>query len=176
MGPRAIETSRLRLVPATAALARLALEEHASWLNALAADIAPDWPPEHVDEGVLRFTCERLDAAPGDAGWWSWYVVLRGGGVRGTLIGTGGFKGPPTSDGVVEVGYAIVASQQRRGYATEAVAALMGWAWSHSVVRRIAGETLPELTASIRVMEKLGLKPAGAGAEAGVVRYERARV
>ena len=33
-----------------------------------------------------------------------------------TLIGSGGYAAPPGTDGTVEVGYAIVAAYQRKGY------------------------------------------------------------
>src|SRR5262245_46226764 len=36
-----------------------------------------------------------------------------------TVIGSASFKGPPDRDGVVEVAYGVVPSQQGRGYATE---------------------------------------------------------
>lgn len=38
------------------------------------------------------------------------------------LVGLGGFKGPPSSDAVVEIGYAIAPAFQGLGLATDAVA------------------------------------------------------
>jgi hypothetical protein len=37
---------------------------------------------------------------------------------------SGGFKGIPEAQGIVEIGYSILSQQQRQGYATEAV---LGW-------------------------------------------------
>ena len=58
-----------------------------------------------------------------------------------------------------------------QGYATEAVARLVVWAFSHQTVTEVSAETLPHLQQSIRVMEKNGLSISGAGSEYGVVRY-----
>ncbi len=59
------------------------------------------------------------------------------------------------------------------GYATEAVAALLEWAFSHSEVKRIIAETYPTLTESIGVMEKNGFRFIGGGSGPGIIRYER---
>jgi ribosomal-protein-alanine N-acetyltransferase len=60
---------------------------------------------------------------------------------------------------------------QRQGFATEAVASLVGWAFTHHNVNEVSAETFPYLTQSIRVLEKNGFALTGAGSEAGVVRY-----
>ena len=50
------------------------------------------------------------------------------------VIGEIGFVGPPR-DGAVMIGYAIVPSARRQGYATEAIGALAGWALAQEGVR-----------------------------------------
>ena len=101
------------------------------------------------------------------------------GGERPALIGTVGYKGPP-ADGTVEVGYGIVREHQRRGYATEATEALIARAFEFSEVTRVIAETLPELTASIGVLEKCGFhrveeSPELESSEPGVIRFARER-
>jgi len=80
------------------------------------------------------------------------------------------FQGPDES-GSVEISYSILDCYQRLGFATEAVASLVGWAFSHYNVNEVCAETMPHLTQSIRVLEKNGFEYSGAGSEAGVVRY-----
>ena len=41
-----------------------------------------------------------------------------------TVVGSAGFKGPPTPDGVVEISYGVNPDHQGNGYATEAAQAL----------------------------------------------------
>jgi GNAT superfamily N-acetyltransferase len=47
----------------------------------------------------------------------------------GTVIGTAGFKGPADPQGTVEIAYGIAPSYQSQGYATEAAAALVAFAF-----------------------------------------------
>ena len=75
-----------------------------------------------------------------------------------TLVGWGGFKGPPDSDGAVEIGYAIAPAWEGRGVATAAAGALVAEAWATPEVRAVQAHTLsdPGGAASVRVLEKLG--------------------
>ena len=78
----------------------------------LDAELAPDWPPEHHDSDMLLFWEDAL-TQPGAAGWWLHYAVCIACG-SSTLVGSVGYKGPPR-DGVVEIGYSVVSSWQRKG-------------------------------------------------------------
>ena len=166
-----IPTPRLELVPATPELLRAALAGRAPLADALRAIVPPSWPPEFLDDAALRFTLERLAESPAASGWWMYFVLLR---EPRTLIGSGGYKGPP-ADGTVEVGYGIVSEQRRSGYATEVTRGLVARAFAVPAVRRVIAETLPELAASIGVLRKCGFRPAGEGSEPGVIRFELLR-
>lgn len=52
---------------------------------------------------------------------------------------------------------------QGNGYCTEAVQAVIAWAFQHPAVQAVLADTLPGLSPSIRVMEKCGLVFAGEG-------------
>ena len=71
-------------------------------------------------------------------------------------IGSGGFKGEPDTDGVVEIAYGIDDAFQRQGYATEAAAALVDFAFADARVRAVCAHTLPGPSASARVLHKCG--------------------
>lgn len=75
----------------------------------------------------------------------------------GEVVGTAGFKGPPDEGGVVEIAYAIAPGHRGRGYATEAAGALVAFAFADERVRVVRAHTLPEVSASTRVLEKCGL-------------------
>jgi RimJ/RimL family protein N-acetyltransferase len=91
------------------------------------------------------------------------------------LIGSAGYKGPPDSEGTVEIGYGIVRDRRRQGYATEAAVGLSRHALAHVEVDRVIAETLPELAPSIGVLRKAGFHLLGAGSEPGVIRFELTR-
>ena len=94
----------------------------------------------------------------------------------GTVVGRCGFKGPPAADGVVEIAYGVAPEHQGKGYATEAAAALAGYALSHEQVRVVRAHTLPQPNASTRVLTKCGFQRVGEviDPEDGLVwRWER---
>ncbi len=170
-----IGTERLELVPATPALSRAALAGPAALARALGAVVPPTWPPEYLDAAAIQYTLDRLADGPENDGWWMYFIVLKGDAGGRTLIGSGGYKGPPSADGTVEVGYGIVSDHRRRGYAVEATHGLLGKAFAQPSVRRVIAETLPELTPSIGVLHKCGFRPIGEGSEPGVIRFELTR-
>jgi RimJ/RimL family protein N-acetyltransferase len=96
----------------------------------------------------------------------------------GSVIGSAGFKGPPNEEGMVEIAYGIVPSYQGRGYATEAAAALVAFAFSDRRVRLVRAHTRPTSDASQRVLAKCGFERIGefVDPEDGLVwRWERAK-
>jgi len=95
----------------------------------------------------------RPQAARGRDPWWgACLFVLE---APRTLIGWGGFKGPPR-DGVVELGYEVAASWQGRGLASAAVRELLQEALDAPEVLAVLAHTRPEPGASVRVLEKAG--------------------
>jgi ribosomal-protein-alanine N-acetyltransferase len=164
-------TRRLELIAATAGLAKAAVDDEAELARELQAEVPAGWPPVLYGEHQQQFA-ERLARDPGMAGWLVWYAVQIDPPV---LVGTVGLSGPPDDDGAVELGYSMVDRFQRKGYASEAVGALIDWAFSQPGVRKIRAHTFPNLAASIRVMERNGLRFVGDGDEPGTIRFELAR-
>ena len=153
-----ILTERLELVPATPPLVHAALASTSTLATALNASVPPTWPPEYLDPASLEFTLARLAAGPEQAGWWLHFVVLPAGEDGRALIGSAGYCGPPTPDGIVEVGYGIVRDRRRLGYASEAVRGLVAHAFADASVRCVIAQTLPDLTPSIGVLLKCGFR------------------
>jgi RimJ/RimL family protein N-acetyltransferase len=170
-----IRTARLVLVPATAGSLRAAIEGRGALAEALGVEVPDSWPHEFLDEEGLRFFLAVVEAAPDSADDWIYFVVhVPETGPR-MLIGTAGFKGPPSSDGTVEIGYGLVRDRQRQGLGTEVVEGLLERAWTDRSVTRVIAETQPELGASIALLRKCGFQRQGEGAEPGSLRFERLR-
>jgi ribosomal-protein-alanine N-acetyltransferase len=150
-----LETLRLRLIPSDAALLRAEIENPEEFSMKLAAKVPQNWPPETMRPVHLHFL-QQLEQNIKFTGWLTWYWLLKRPPPRpASLIGCGGFKGPPRQDGRVEIGYSVLPSYRNHGYATEAVASLIDWAFSHPAVTRISAETEAINRPSIRVLEKL---------------------
>ncbi|MBK9120229.1 MAG: GNAT family N-acetyltransferase [Phycisphaerales bacterium] len=175
-GAPRLRTARLDLIAGTAAMnCADAAPDRPQLGDLLDADIAEDWPPELMRD-VLSTWANIATERPAEIGWWNWYIIRDEAGPHDRiLVGGAGFKGPPDEDGWIEVGYSILPSWQCKGFATEAVAALLAWAWQHPQVTYIAAETLPYLSAALRVLSKLGFEYAGDGSEPGAVRFKLAR-
>jgi RimJ/RimL family protein N-acetyltransferase len=79
----------------------------------------------------------------------------------GQVVGDIGFHGPPTSDKTVTVGYGLAPSARGRGYATEALRAVVGWALERPEIERVEADTTHANLPSQRVMERVGMRLVG---------------
>lgn len=144
-----VATKRLRLVAATPQT--LAAEGHDRDRLAalLGAAVPAEWPPSPSDDLSREFRISRSTAEPDGAGWATWYFVRNEPHAMPVVIGNGRFKGTPSADGIVEVGCSLFPHFQHRGYASEAVAALIEWASAQGSVQSVRAERLPRLDAPI---------------------------
>lgn len=175
MTARRLTTDRLDLITATAQHILVAQQDMTKLGRLLGADVAGGWPPQYLDDEALAWNLNQLHRGPQHMGWCMRYIVLRRGpGDRPVVVGTAGFKGAPV-DGRVELGYGIVDEYRNRGFATETTRALVDWGFDCDDVVEIIAETMPELGASIRVLEKCGFVHSGDAAEPGAIRYVKPR-
>ena len=123
-----------------------AAEGFGDFLRNGAADISPAW-------------LARLETATVADPWIDGFAMVHV--ASNTVIGSASFKGPPDADGAVEVAYGVVPSQQGRGYATEATAALVSYAFADDRVRVVRAHTSPRNDASARVLTKCGFTRIG---------------
>lgn len=166
---RVIESRRMTLVAATTELVTSDLAGRETLAEALGADVPENWPPELYESTAMRWSLHQLED-PTEHGWSLWYLLSKKHNSP-QVLGICGFKGKPDAAGSVEIGYSVLKQFRVQGYATEAVARLIVWAFSHQNVSEVVAETLPHLKQSIRVMEKNGLTFSGPGSEHGVIRY-----
>ena len=173
-----IETTRLKLIPATVALARAEIGDRGAggeFARLLGASVPDNWPPESAADALGLFL-GWLEAAPDRVGWFGWYALAAGAGAGAlaalpVLVGGCGFLGPPR-DGVAKMGYSVLPQFQRQGYATEMVRELVNWALGQQGVVRIVAETEWANPASVRVLEKAGFVSVGPAVEPGGRRFE----
>ena len=168
-----LKTERLELVAGTVGLFRVQVDDREFLGRKLGARVPAEWPPPLYDQGAMDWMAKYLEENADAGGWTFYFIILPAGDAegQGTLIGGVGFKGTPSDDGTVEIGYSMVPQFQRSGYATEAAGALVRWAFSQPGVTRVIAETYPELLPSIRVLEKNNFHFIGDGSEERVIRY-----
>ena len=115
-------------------------------------------------EDTRRSIEEMLPHHPGEPDRWFQFSVDEAG--SGRLVGDVGLNPAGDEPGVVKVGYTIAPEFQGRGYATEAMAGLIGYAFDTLGADTIRAYADARNVPSIRVAEKLGMRP--------VERIERA--
>lgn len=160
---------RLNLVDGNLELLTAAVTGGGALEALLGVSVADDWSgfPEALP--ILRASYE---VSPHGHRWGSLFFVEPH--VR-ALVGFGGFKGPPSSDGVVEIGYAIAPAFQGQGLATDAVAQMVRRAFEDAIIRAVDAHTLGYANPSTRVLEKSGFCKIGEATDpdAGLVWHWR---
>ena len=152
-----IETPQLRLVPCTVAAAQAAMEDRAAFELLLGVRVPDDWPAEDLRD-FLPIYDRIVDEQAARQGWGIWLML---GAAERALVGDIGFKGSPDDLGTAEIGYSVLPAFQGRGYATEAAHALVAWGFAQPGVRRIVANCRFDNPASIRVLEKIGMRQTG---------------
>jgi RimJ/RimL family protein N-acetyltransferase len=148
---RPIVTERLRL--------RRSTPEDAETISAYRSD--PDvnrqqgWERTDV-EGVLADIVEMSGRSPGEPGGWVQFTVEERDG--GRIVGDVGLSMADGEPDVIKVGYTIDPAFQGLGYATEAIRALVEYAFETLGARVVRAHASAENAPSIRVAEKVGMR------------------
>jgi [ribosomal protein S5]-alanine N-acetyltransferase len=150
MDPLRLETEHLELTPLPVRAAAGLPRDRAGVAAALAAELSDEWPNPDL-YGVLQ----RHAALTAELEHFGVWVMIERSTV--TVVGDIGFHAPP-ADGVIEIGYSVVPSRRRRGYATEAARALVAWAAAQPDVRELVAGCDPANRASVATLERAGFE------------------
>ena len=150
-GPQPIETERLLL--------RRSRPEDAATISAYRSDPNVNrqqgWDRTDL-EGVLADIVEMSGRSPGEPGGWVQFTVEERGG--GRIVGDVGLSVADGEPGVIKVGYTIDPAFQGLGYATEAIRALVEYAFEALGAELVRAHASAENAPSIRVAEKVGMR------------------
>lgn len=153
-----IESKRLKLIPLTHQLLRLCqvsrpAMEQSLGINISAMQVDPSYKIE-LDDALINFWLPNTKAHPKRYQWYTnWEIVDK---AANMAIGGIGFTGHANESGIVEIGYMIGRQQQRNGYATEAIRAMVDWAFQDEVVEAVIAKTAPGNFPSQKVLLKNG--------------------
>ena len=121
--------------------------------------INDDWAK--VADLVHQLVGRTLTAVPAsvdELAWKGYFVVDT---ETREVVGSCAFKSEPTEDGTVEIAYFTYPDFERKGYATSMARKLIDLASHSSAVNRVIAHTLPEPSASTRVLEKVAMRFVG---------------
>jgi ribosomal-protein-alanine N-acetyltransferase len=171
-------TPRLELVAATyehVCVELVSPDRLGLLLNAI---VPPDWPPGEYDRQAQESFCDKIrSAGEKGIGWYIWYLIRRGDmGHKSTLVGAGGFLGPPDESNDVEIGISILPRFEGCGYATEAVRILIAHAFSDMRAGRIVAHTTRTNPSAQRLLIKSGFRCIGHGPDPDSLQFEISRI
>lgn len=152
MKTKKITTDRLYLIPFTIPIAQEILDRKYTILSGMGLNRGKGWPDEDLLETLPRIVT-NLEKVAEPSGFESWLIVEKEG---MNIVGDAGFKGKPDQEGAVDLGYGIVDSARRKGYAVEAGEALISWAFKQQQVKVITARCMHVNEGSTKTLERLG--------------------
>jgi RimJ/RimL family protein N-acetyltransferase len=176
MIPLITQTPHLTILSASRALLTAELHKPHYFPILLGAALPAAWPPSTYERAIQENALEQLTAGGRDAaGWYGWYALRKADDTAPrTLVGMGGFLGPPDAAGSAEIDFAIAADWRGQGLGTELVAGLVQQAEATGMVRRLVAHIPADELAAPQVLLRNGFAPADAGDAKGRLRFERA--
>ena len=154
MNQLALQTTRLELRPLPSAAARALPDDRETAARLLGAALSADWPqPDLLDILPMQAAAAQTEERFG-----VWVMIERG---STTVVGDIGFMGPPGEDGDVETGYCVIPGRRGRGYAGEAVQAIVAWALTQPGVGSVSARCDVLNVPSIRTLERAGFLRSG---------------
>jgi ribosomal-protein-alanine N-acetyltransferase len=177
MIPLIAQTPRLTILAASRALLTAELHKPQYFPLLLGATLPDAWPAEGYSREALESALEQLTAGGRNAaGWYGWYALRKAeSDVPRTLVGAGGFMGPPGAAGTAELDFAIAAAWRGQGLATELVAGLVQQAAATGLLHRLVAHAPAGNPAAQQVLRRNGFELVETAAE-GPLRFERAVV
>lgn len=146
-----IETGSLRLIQCDTELLKAAIAGNEILAKKLGTIVQGDWT--EFGTGALQYSHDRLLENKDESGWWTYFPIHK---QDNKLIGSGGYKGKPTIEGTVELGYEITSNYRNRGLATEMTKGLVENAFKDNRVKVIIAHTLGQENPSTSVLIKCG--------------------
>lgn len=149
-----IETERLIIIPFSLDLIRAAETNDRAAYKRLGIIPNEEWPEKDLKEALPVF--RDSITKNGITGYGSWILLDK----KRSIIGSAGYFGEP-QDGIVEIGFGVIQSQQNKGYCTEAVIALIRWGMVQKRIRSIIAHCDKDNEKSRNVLTKAGLVEKG---------------
>jgi RimJ/RimL family protein N-acetyltransferase len=154
-----LDTARLTLLPCTPEQLLALIDRPEDFERLVGLPAADGLHGFYTSTDVSRDWLDMLRSCSGPDPWRHGFFVVH----RDTrsVIGSAGFKGPPDSAGMVEIAYGIVPGFAGHGYATEAAAELVRFAFASAGIQLVRAHTRPVANTSTRVLAKCGFRHAG---------------
>ena len=144
-------TERLILIPYTLQICKNLINNNFTDLCAMGLKRGISWPDDDVIETLPKII-NNLSQVESPGGFESWMIIKND---TLEIIGDAGFKGFNNVGKNADIGYGIIKEERRKGYAEEAVKALIKWAFLTGDTKEITANCRLDNVASITLLKKL---------------------
>lgn len=110
--------------------------------------------PDFYKDALQRYTLKWIQADPDNYLFATVWIIIDKS--ENKIAGDIGFKRKPDEKGYVELGYSTQPIYRGKGYMTEAIGAMVNWAFTFDDVKAVIAETLESNEASIKVLKNNG--------------------
>ena len=148
-----IHTLRLRLMTCEEKHLAAIVHDPVSLGDMLRVSIPEQWPA-HPDAYPHALSLLKRKPFLPFSGWWLYLFVNP---AMKALVGCGGFKSAPDTDGVVEIGCEIAPAFRNQGYATEAMRGMVGYAFTRPEVRAVDSYSMPVNCVQSELLREVGM-------------------
>lgn len=151
-----LRTNRLTLSPLSRRQLQLYLEDPAVLEKEMGHPVSRELVTERVRRAIGMKLTKMTEAPVACHEWFTYWILV----ITDKPFGAGmaGFKGYPDEIGEVEIGYGIDPAYQAKGYMTEAVRAMIAWAFREPACRSVVALGVDKGNiASQKVLAKAGM-------------------
>ena len=149
--PKIILTNRLILIPFTIKICNDILNNNFETIERLGLKRGKNWPDSDTLETLPKII-SNLSKVFLPTGFESWMIIKK---ETNEIIGDIGFKGLNKLNNNCDLGYGIIESERRKGYAEEAAKSLINWVLNNDSSITITASTLIDNENSIKLLQKL---------------------
>ena len=148
-----IETKNLKLILCDKEILIAAIKGNEFLEKKLNVSVQENWTEFGV--GAFQYVLDKLSEDIEDNNWWTYFPIHKN---DNKIIGSGGYKGKPTQDGTVELGYEIAPKYRNQGLATEMTKGFIENALKDNRVKSVIAYTLAQENPSTKVLLKCGFE------------------
>ena len=149
-----LSSERLTLIPYTTTICVEILDNNFKTITELGLKPGKLWPDADIIETIPRII-KNINKVGLPTGFESWMIIKSD---TNEIIGDIGFKGFNRITSSADIGYGIIASERRNGYAIEACKTLIEWAFQNESLKSITAACLLDNVGSANLLEKLNFE------------------
>lgn len=151
-----IETVRLKIIPLTYGQAEMFTHLDSRLEDSLGLERADRELTTHFRNAIRKYTLHWIKDDPENYLFSTIWIIIEKS--SNTVAGDIGFKRKADKNGYVEIGYSTQPKYRFQGYITEAIRAMVNWAFTYPEVKAVIAETASDNTGSIKALRNNGFE------------------